>query len=176
MDKGGKKGVSFEKRYLEFVKKFGTEKECQDYIFQWRWPNGFKCPDCGHHEFSPHKSRNLYECKKCKKQTSITAGTFFHKTRTNLRTWFRMIFIVTNKKISTCKLQENLKIESYETALRNRKKIEEILNGIMDHQKLMGLVDLNDILKWKIKKLDAIEKRGKRLGKKELSSRANSLP
>ena len=77
-----------------------------------------------------------------------------------------MIFIVTNKKISTCKLQENLKIESYETALRNRKKIEEILNGIMDHQKLMGLVDLNDILKWKIKKLDAIEKRGNRPGKK----------
>lgn len=93
-----------------------------------------------------------------------------------------MIFLVTIKEISTRKLQGKLKIKSYETALRNRKKIEEILDGIMDpqkmmdHRKLMDLVDVRDIIKRKLKKLDAIEKRRSRLGKKELTSRANSLP
>lgn len=46
-----------------------------------------------------------------------------------------------------------------------RNKIEVILKGF-HFEKLMGVVDVEDILKWKIKKLDAIKKRGNRLGKK----------
>lgn len=149
-------------KYLEFVKRFGTEIKCEAYMFQWRWPKGFKCPKCGHNKFFLHETRLLYECKKCRRQTSITAGTFFDKTRTPLMTWFRMIFLVTNTKISTKELQEKLKMKSYETAVRNRKKIEGVLNLVMDFQQrnmdprkekdfniLMGIVGINDILKWK---------------------------
>ena len=35
---------------LQFQKKFGTEKACQKQLFRMRWPEGFKCPHCGHTE------------------------------------------------------------------------------------------------------------------------------
>lgn len=176
-DKSDRKLIARKEKYVGFLKKFKTERKCQDYLFQQRWPNGFKCPvpNCGHNKFYFHENRNLYQCKACKKQTSITAGTIFHKSHTKLTTWFRMIYFVTNRKYSTRKLQEKLRIKSYKTAWVMRKKIEEILKEF-HFEKLMGVVDVEDILKWKIKKLDAIKKRGNRLGKKELSSRANSLP
>jgi hypothetical protein len=37
------KGISLP----EFIKQFGTEEQCHDALFKWRWPNGFKCPQCG---------------------------------------------------------------------------------------------------------------------------------
>lgn len=76
-----------------------------------------------------------------------------------------MIYFVTNRKYSTRKLQEKLRIKSDKTAWIMRNKIEVILKGF-HFEKLMGVVDVEDILKWKIKKLDAIKKRGNRLGKK----------
>lgn len=168
--------LPFKKRYLEFVIRFGTEKKCRDYLFQWRWPNEFKCPSCGHNEYSRHTTRLLYECKKCRKQTSITAGTFFDKTRAPLMTWFRMIFLVTNKKISTRELQKKLKMKSYETALRNRKKIEGVLNPFprmgenkeKDYNILAGIVDIKDIAKWKSRRYKADEKEKGRVGRRNL--------
>lgn len=36
---------------LEFQRKFGTEENCERYLFEKRWPDGFKCPKCGHSEY-----------------------------------------------------------------------------------------------------------------------------
>ena len=33
---------------MQFQKRFGTEKACQKQLFRMRWPEGFKCPHCGH--------------------------------------------------------------------------------------------------------------------------------
>ena len=34
------KGISLP----EFVDQLGTQGQCHDAFFKWRWPNGFKCP------------------------------------------------------------------------------------------------------------------------------------
>ena len=31
-----------------FLKLYGTEDQCFDARYRWRWPNGFQCPRCGH--------------------------------------------------------------------------------------------------------------------------------
>jgi hypothetical protein len=31
----------------EFEKEFSTEEDCRDYLFAFRWPDGFICPICG---------------------------------------------------------------------------------------------------------------------------------
>ncbi len=36
------KGISLP----EFIKQFGTPEQCHDALIQWRWPKGFKCPEC----------------------------------------------------------------------------------------------------------------------------------
>ena len=38
------KGISLN----EFLSLYGTEQQCFDALYHWRWPNGFVCPNCGH--------------------------------------------------------------------------------------------------------------------------------
>jgi transposase len=72
--------------------KFGTEKACQKHLFRLRWPEGFRCPRCQHDQAYFQRTRNLYHCRACGYQASLTAGTVFHKTRTPLHKWFWMIW------------------------------------------------------------------------------------
>jgi transposase-like protein len=62
--------------------------------------------------------RGLFLCRKCKHQTSITAGTLFHKTHKPLRTWFLAIWFVTSQKYgaSALGLKRVLGLGSYNTA------------------------------------------------------------
>lgn len=66
----------------EFARRFAGEENCRKYLFKMRWPQGFVCPRCGHGEYYYHSGRKLCQCKACKYQASVTAGTVFHKTHT----------------------------------------------------------------------------------------------
>jgi predicted RNA-binding Zn-ribbon protein involved in translation (DUF1610 family) len=76
---------------LEFQQQFATESQCEAYLVQQRWPDGFRCPRCGHDQAYPiHRTgqrRNagerlpLYQCRQCGHPVSVTAGTVFHKTQ-----------------------------------------------------------------------------------------------
>ena len=46
-----------------------------------RWPNGFRCPGCGDHGSYPLATRDLLQCRACRRQTSVTAGTVLDRTR-----------------------------------------------------------------------------------------------
>ena len=80
--------------FSEFQKKFSTENRCIKYLIKIRWPNGFCCPYCNSKNATYIESRRLFQCnnQNCRKQTSITTGTIFEKTRTSLVKWFWMIF------------------------------------------------------------------------------------
>lgn len=62
--------------------------------------------------------RNLWVCKGCGHQTSVTAGTVMHKTHTPLRLWFWAAYLVATHHpgISAVQLQRQLGIRRYETA------------------------------------------------------------
>ena len=107
----------YPKTVLEFEKRFSTEKACREYLFQLRWPEGFRCSRCGFHEAWITK-RGLYRCKKCDFQISVTAGTIFQDTHKPLRLWFRAMWYVTNQKqgVSALGLQKFLGLGSYKTA------------------------------------------------------------
>ena len=75
--------------FLDWHKKFATEKACIRELERHRWPNGFICPNCGHDQAYRLKHRHLHECKACSRQTSVTAGTVFEHTKLPLTKWFR---------------------------------------------------------------------------------------
>lgn len=83
---------------LEFEAQFATEADCLQYLQQMRWPHGFQCPKCSGRSAWELQSRPLAECRSCGHQVSLTAGTIFHKTRTPLRIWFRIIAQMTGSK------------------------------------------------------------------------------
>jgi len=107
----------YPKTLLEVEERFSTEKDCKEYLFMLRWPDGFQCPSCGYQKFWA-KSRGLYECTHCSCQTSITAGTIFQDTKKPLRLWFRAVWHITSQKYgdNALGLQRILGFGSYRTA------------------------------------------------------------
>ena len=102
----------------EFLDRFGTDAACRAYLFAQRWPTGFCCERCKGQGCYAHKKRIIYECKSCKKQHSLLAGTMFEQTKTGLSKWFLAIFHVTTSKrgLSAAELQRRLGFGSDQTA------------------------------------------------------------
>jgi transposase-like protein len=103
---------------MEFQDRFATEAACLDYLAESRWPEGFVCPGCGGHGAWVLERRHLWQCSACALQTSVTAGTVMHRTRTPLRTWFWAAYLVAtlHPGISAKQLQRQLGLSRYETA------------------------------------------------------------
>jgi transposase-like protein/ribosomal protein L37AE/L43A len=101
----------------EFEARFRSEQACREYLFQLRWPEGFRCPRCGAAKAWPLGSV-VWQCAACDRQVSVTAGTIFQDTHTRLTVWFRAMWWVTAQKngVSALGLQRVLGLRSYQTA------------------------------------------------------------
>ena len=108
----------FPRTIMAFQDRFATEADCLEYLAASRWPQGFACPACGSTRAWVLERRHLWECGDCHQQTSVTAGTVMHKTRTPLRTWFWAAYLVATHHpgISAKQLQRQLGLTRYETA------------------------------------------------------------
>ena len=92
-------GIDYPGTFQEFDKWFSSENACLDYIAKLRWPKGFICPSCGINTDKPSlMERGLFLCRKCKRQTSITAGPLFRGSHKPLLTWFLAMWFVTSQK------------------------------------------------------------------------------
>ncbi|OAS15207.1 transposase [Paenibacillus oryzisoli] len=76
-----------------------TEEACEDFLMNLRWSKGFHCPRCDHHEAFHIRTRRLLECKACRMQISITAGTIMHKSKLSLLIWFKAIQLISKSTI-----------------------------------------------------------------------------
>ena len=101
---------------MEFEQRFASEEACREYIFQLRWPEGFRCPRCNHGK-AWLTSRKLYHCARCGYETSMTAGTIFQDTRQPLYLWFQLIWHMVSQKngVNALGLQRVLGLNRYET-------------------------------------------------------------
>ena len=131
--------------FAEFVKQFSTEEQCRDYLFKLRWPNGFKCPRCGCDDYRPLRG-TLFDCKACKYQVSVIAGTIFQDTRTPLSVWFTAIWWVTTQKYGASAegLQQVLGLGSYKTAWTWLHKIRTAM-VFPNRQKLKGTIEVDEV-------------------------------
>ena len=107
----------YPRNQLEFDTRFASEQACREYLAQLRWPEGFRCPQCGHSKVWPVRDGAL-QCAACGRQTSVTAGTLLHRSKLDLRLWFRAMWWVTGQKHGTSALglQRVLGLGSYRTA------------------------------------------------------------
>ncbi len=107
----------YPKTLLEFEAQFSKEEACREYLFALRWPQGFACPQCGHAK-AWRRGPVLWECARCGRQSSVTAGTIFQDTHKPLTVWFRAVWLVTSQKTgaSASGVQRVLGLGSYRTA------------------------------------------------------------
>nr|WP_242549359.1 IS1595 family transposase [Alicyclobacillus mali (ex Roth et al. 2021)] len=134
--------------------RFADEKACEEHLIKLRWKDGFVCPKCSHtsatlvhakHRRDADQRAPLFECTRCHRQTSVTAGTIFHKTKIPLNKWFLAVYLVANDKrgVAATTLSRHLDV-SYPTAWLMLKKIRKAMAERNARYKLGGLVQVDD--------------------------------
>ena len=128
-----------------FGEAFGTKEQCRAALVRLRWPGGFVCPCCGHREHCVLAGRGLYQCNRCKKQTSPTAGTIFHATKLPLTHWFAAIHLIVTAKngISSVELGRRLGVKQ-PTAWAVKHKIMAVMARREGETALTGRVEMDD--------------------------------
>lgn len=108
----------FPKTLREFQSKFASEEACQQYLAACRWPDGFVCPRCGNRRAYELVKLRRSQCTHCRHQSSLTAETILHNTKTPLTVWFWAAYLMTTDKrgVSALFLQRQLGLRRYETA------------------------------------------------------------
>jgi transposase-like protein len=139
--------VQYQKGLSEaaFDRHYGSEEQCRAAVAKWRWPDGFVCPHCGGRRHSRVKTRALYQCTACRRQTSLTAGTIFAATKLALRSWFRALYHLTQSKqgISSLELGRRLGV-TQTTAWAVKHKLKQVMMERDAKKRLIGRVEMDD--------------------------------
>ena len=141
--------VQFQKGMSEaqFEAAYGTEELCHASLVRWRWPEGFRCPDCEgrKHCIVKRGARILYQCTACRKQTSVTAGTIFASSKLPLRLWFKAMYLLTQSKkgISSLELGRRLGV-TQTTAWTLKHKLAQVMMERNAAKRLRGDVQMDD--------------------------------
>lgn len=130
-----------------FLLQFGTESQCEAALKSGRWPEGFRCPRCGGSEHCTlHVGKHeTFQCKGCRLQTSLLAGTLFQSTHLPLTSWFLAIYLISQAKtgLSALALMRELGI-SYPSALLLYHKLMQAMSEENSLFSLTGLIQIDD--------------------------------
>ena len=129
-----------------FRERFGTEAACREALFAMRWREGPTCPACGHRGFCALRTREVFQCNRCKKQLSLTAGTVFQDTKLPLTTWFAAVYHLTQGKngISSIELARRLGVRQPTAWLVKHKLMRAMAAREAGKPKLAGRVEMDD--------------------------------
>ena len=128
-----------------FLGRYGNEAQCRDALAQQRWPQGLRCVACGHAGHCHLNGRDVFQCNRCKHQTSLTSGTLFAQTKLPLRIWFLAIYLLRQNKngISALSLRRQLGV-SYNTAWLLQHKLMQAMVERDQDRRLRGRVQMDD--------------------------------
>jgi hypothetical protein len=87
----------------------------------------------------------LFQCARCRRQTSVTAGTIFQDIRKPLTMWFRAMWYVTSQKngASALGIQRVLGLGSYQTAWVWLHKLRRAMVR-PDRERLSGWIEVDE--------------------------------
>lgn len=131
--------------WATFIDWFPDEETCSNYLERLQWPDGFVCPSCDYPNEPFRTTRGRLTCRVCRHETTVTANTIFHRTRTPLRTWFATVWYVTNQKQGTSALglQRVMGFKSYQTAWAHLHKLRRAMVR-PDRDRLHGRVEVDE--------------------------------
>ena len=79
---------------IQFYTKFGTEEQCQQFLFKNRWTNGVTCPKCGEIDVKTYKLvSGRYKCASCRNTFTVRARSVFEDSPVPLQKWFLAIYL-----------------------------------------------------------------------------------
>lgn len=133
----------------QFINTYGTEQQCEAVLEKSRWPEGFRCQECGSEQHCCYRRDGLliFQCSACRKKVSLTQGTIFHSTKLPLVKWFQAMFFMTQNKnnISILELKRHMGV-GYSAAWRVKHKLMQVMYEREETTKLSGRVEVDDSL------------------------------
>jgi transposase-like protein len=113
---------SFPRSLPEFQRLFPDDAACAAYLEQARWRDGFVCPHCqaAGEPFRFANRSGVLRCRKCRRDTGLTAGTVMERTHTPLSVWFWAAYLVSSQTpgMSATQFQRQIGLSRYETAFQ----------------------------------------------------------
>ena len=139
--------TDFPRSLPAFERRFPDEAACAEWLLERRWGSGFACPGCGHGDHWRRLGRKVLtlQCKACRRETSVTAGTVMHRSHLPLKVWFTAAWLVATHRngMSARQLWRQLGLGSYKSAWLLLRKLR-AARVDPDRSPLGGLVEADE--------------------------------
>jgi transposase-like protein len=122
---------------VDVINLFDTDDKCRELLVRLRWPNGVECLRCKGPIAELATAKQLFYCKACDYQFSVTASTIFNDSHLPLQKWFiaTLLLCEARKGMSANQIKRTLGV-SYKTAWylchRIRAAMKEVERPMMD--------------------------------------------
>lgn len=124
-----------------------TDHQAREYLEKLRWPHGAVCPRCKKQEVTEVSGgrAGLYNCRRCRKQFTVTVGTIFEGSHLPLSKWVQAFHWVASSKkgISALQLSRMLGI-TYKSAWHMAHRIRYVMQPPRNSQPLRGTVEVDE--------------------------------
>ena len=137
--------LPFPTSLIDFHRMFPDEASCVRYLFALRYPDGNPCPNDCDGPYALYENGRVINCRACRKNISLTAGTIMHRSKMPLLMWFYAAFLVTTLTpgISAVQFQAQMSIKGLETAFMMLHKLRAATVNA-DRTPLHGTVEVDE--------------------------------
>ncbi|HXM67832.1 MAG TPA: IS1595 family transposase [Candidatus Acidoferrum sp.] len=90
---------------IDVINLFDTDDKCRELLVRLRWPYDVDCLRCHGPVVELATTKQLFYCKDCDYQFSVTAGTIFNDSHLPLQKWFLAVLLLCEAKKGMSALQ-----------------------------------------------------------------------
>jgi transposase-like protein len=90
---------------FDLTRLFDSDDKCRELLMRLRWPDGVKCLRCQSDVVELETEKQLFYCKECDYQFSVTAGSIFNDSHLSLTIWFTATLLLCEAKKGMSALQ-----------------------------------------------------------------------
>src|SRR5438876_548843 len=128
---------------VDVINLFDTDERCRELLVRLRWPNGVECPRCKMPAVELATAKQLFYCKGCDYQFSVTSGTIFNDSHLPLQKWFlaTLLLCESRKGHSANQMKRELGV-SYKTAWYLCHRIRYAMTEV--HKMLDGTIEVDE--------------------------------
>ncbi len=129
---------------MDITNLFDTDERCRELLCRLRWPEGVRCLRCHGDVVQLATAKQLFYCKACDYQFTVTAGTIFNDSHLPLSTWFAAVLLLVEarKGFSANQMKRTLGV-SYKTAWYLCHRIRRAMQEL-DQKMLDGTVEMDE--------------------------------
>jgi transposase-like protein len=127
----------------DVIQLFDTDERCRELLVRLRWPNGVECTRCKMPVVELATAKQLFYCKSCDYQFSVTSGTVFNDSHLPLQKWFlaTLLLCEAKKGMSANQIKRTLGV-SYKTAWYLCHRIRFAMTEV--HKMLDGTIEIDE--------------------------------